>query len=52
MQGSINSICSGAIVSTADLAHTGTLNIDVLTPGASLTYLSGSNYSLERQRRP
>jgi hypothetical protein len=31
--------------STADLAHTGTLHIDVLTPGGSLTYLSGSNYS-------
>jgi hypothetical protein len=31
--------------STADLAHTGALHIDVLTPGGSLTYLSGSNYS-------
>jgi hypothetical protein len=31
--------------STADLAHTGTLHIDVLTPGGSLAYLSGSNYS-------
>jgi hypothetical protein len=31
--------------STADLAHTGTLHIDVLTPGGSLTYLSGSNYA-------
>jgi hypothetical protein len=31
--------------STADLAHTGTLHIDVLTPGGSLTFFSGSNYS-------
>lgn len=31
--------------STADLAHTGTLHIDVLTPGASLTFFSGANYS-------
>jgi hypothetical protein len=30
---------------TADLAHTGTLHIDVLTPGGSPTFLSGSNYS-------
>jgi hypothetical protein len=31
--------------STSDLAHTGTLNIDVLTPNASLSFLSGANYS-------
>jgi hypothetical protein len=31
--------------STADLAHTGRLNIDVLTPDASLSFLSGANYS-------
>jgi len=31
--------------STADLAHTGTLNINVLTPNASLSFLSGANYS-------
>jgi hypothetical protein len=31
--------------STSDLAHTGTLNIDVLTPDASISFLSGANYS-------
>jgi hypothetical protein len=31
--------------SSADLSHTGTLLIDVLTSGASLTFLSGHNYS-------
>ena len=44
VQGSTNSNSFGAS-STADLAHTGTLHIDVLTPGGSLTYLSGSNYA-------
>jgi hypothetical protein len=31
--------------SSADLSHTGTLLIDVLTSNASLTFLSGHNYS-------
>jgi len=31
--------------STADLSHTGHLTIDILDPGQSLTFLSGTNYS-------
>jgi hypothetical protein len=31
--------------STADLSNTGTLNIDVVSPGESLTFLSGHDYS-------
>jgi hypothetical protein len=34
-----------AASSTADLSNTGRLTIDALTPGASLTFLSGANYS-------
>jgi hypothetical protein len=30
---------------SADLSHTGRLTIDVLTPGESLTFLSGTDYS-------
>jgi hypothetical protein len=31
--------------SSADLSHTGTLTIDAVTPGASLAFLSGHDYS-------